>query len=65
MAKGLIQKCGKNINYANVIMGLSYFEDADQEVLSKTFVEYDWEEIKKFFIKIQSDFQKELEVLGV
>ena len=65
LAKGLIQKCGNNINYANTIMGLSYFEDAEQEILPKTFVEYDWEEIKKFFIKFQSDFETQLEMLGV
>lgn len=65
LAKGLIEKCGNNINYANTIMGLSYFEDAEQEILPKTFVEYDWEEIKKFFIKFQSEFEKELEMLGV
>lgn len=65
LAKGLIEKCGNNINYANTIMGLSYFEDAEQEILPKTFVEYNWEEIKKFFIKFQSDFEKELEMLGV
>lgn len=64
LSKGLIQKCGSNINYANTIMGLSYFEDAEQEILPKTFVEYDWEEIKKFFINFQADFQKRLEMLG-
>lgn len=63
LAKGLIQKCGNNVNYANVIMGLSYFEDAEQEILPKTFVEYDWEKIKKFFIKFQAEFQKEIEFL--
>ena len=62
LAKGLIKKCGANINYANVIMGLSYFEDAEQEILPKTFVEYNWEEIKRFFIKFQEDFQKRLEI---
>ncbi len=64
LAKGLIQKYGDNINYANTIMGLSYFEDAEQEILPKTFIEYDWEEIKAFFIKMQLDFQKNLEMLG-
>lgn len=42
-------------------MGLSYFEDAEQEVLPKTFVKYDWEEIKEFFRKFQVDFQNKLE----
>lgn len=64
LAKGLIQKCGSNINYANTIMGLSYFEDAEQEILPKTFVKYDWEEIKKFFINFQANFEKRLEFLG-
>ena len=65
LAKGLVQKCGTNVNFANVIMGLSYFEDAEQEILPRTFVEYDWEEIKKFFINFQADFQKRLEILEV
>ena len=65
IVKGLIKKYGTNVNYANIIMGLSYFEDAEQEILPKTFVEYNWEEIKKFFIKLQADFQKRLEIFGV
>ena len=65
LAKGLLKKCGNNVNFANIIMGLSYFEDAEQEILPKAFVEYNWEEIKKFFIKFQADFQKRLEILEV
>lgn len=61
LAKGLREKYGENINYLNMIMGLSYFEDAEQEILPKTFVNYNWEEIKKFFISFQLDFQKEME----
>ena len=44
-------------------MGLSYFEDAEDEILPDTFVNYDWQKIKKFFIKFQSNFQKKLENL--
>lgn len=65
LTKGLIQKCGNHINYVNTILGLSYFEDAEQEILPTTFVEYDWEEIKRFFINFQADFQKRMEILGV
>ena len=61
LVKGLIQKFGNNINYVNTIMGLSYFEDAEQEILPKTFVEYDWEEIKKFFMKFQTEFENKIE----
>lgn len=63
LAKGLIKKYGNDINYASVIMGLSYFEDAEQEVLPETFVEYDWDEIKKFFINFQKEFQEEMNKL--
>ena len=63
LVEGLIQKCGDNVNYVNIIMGLSYFEDAEDEILPDTFVNYDWQKIKKFFIKFQSNFQKKLENL--
>ena len=65
LVEGLVKKCGTNINYANLVMGLSYFEDAEQEILPKTFVEYNWEEIKKFFINFQNDFQKRLEKIEI
>lgn len=65
LTTGLIQKCGDKINYVNTIMGLSYFEDAEQEILPKTFVPYNWEEIKRFFIKFQKEFQSKLEMLGI
>lgn len=61
LAEGLIQKCGDKTNYSNIIMGLSYFEDAEQEILPKTFVEYNWEGIKKFFINFQKEFQECIE----
>lgn len=61
LAEGVIEKCGNKTNYVNIIMGLSYFEDAEQEILPKTFVEYDWEEIKKFFINYQKDFKDYIE----
>lgn len=63
LARGLIKKCGNDINYASVIMGLSYFEDAEQEILPETFVEYDWDEIKNFFINFQKEFQNEMNKL--
>lgn len=65
LANGLVQKCGNNINYVNTIMGLSYFEDAEQEILPKTFVDYDWNKIKEFFIEFQAEFQESLEILEV
>lgn len=63
IAKGLIQKCGEKTNYVNIIMGLSYFEDAEQEELPKLYVDYDWEIAKKFFLELQQKFQKVIENL--
>ena len=61
LAKGLMQKCKANVNYANIIMGLSYFEDAEDEILPNTFTDYNWENIKKFFIEFQKEVQNILE----
>ena len=61
LAEGLIEKCGNKTNYVNIIMGLSYFEDAEQEILPKTFVEYNWDEIKEFFINYQKEFKEYIE----
>ena len=61
LAEGLIEKYGNKTNYVNIIMGLSYFEDAEQEVLPKTFVKYNWEEIKDFFINYQKEFRECIE----
>lgn len=61
LASAVIKKFGTNVNYVNMIMGLSYFEDAESEELPRTFVEYDWNTIKQFFIDIQPEFQMALE----
>lgn len=61
LVEGLKQKCGENINYVNIIMGLSYFEDAEDEILPNAFVDYNWGEIKKFFIEFQKEVQNILE----
>ena len=61
LVNGLVQKCGNNVNYLNIIMGLSYFEDAEDEILPDTYVPYNWENIKKFFIEFQRKVQKCLE----
>lgn len=61
IARAVINKFGTNVNYLNMIMGLSYFEDAEVEELPKTFVKYNWDDIKKFFIEVQPKFQETLE----
>ena len=59
----MIKKYGNDVNYVKIIMGLSYFEDAENEILPQTFIEYNWEEIKEFFMNIQDEFQNQLEKL--
>lgn len=61
IAEAVVEKFGMNVNYVNMIMGLSYFDDAEDEILLETFVKYDWNEIKKYFINIQSQFKDEIE----
>ena len=61
LTEGLIEKYGNKTNYVNIIMGLSYFEDAEGEILPKTFVEYNWKEIKEFFINYQKEFKEYIE----
>lgn len=39
------------LNYFHIEKSVIYFEDAEDEILPKTYIEYDWEKIKKFYIK--------------
>lgn len=57
----IIHKYGNRPNFTYVGMGLNYFEDAEDEKLQQTFVPYDWNEIKRFFSSIQSDFFHDLD----
>lgn len=50
----LEEKYEKNkINYSHIIQSLAYFEDAEDEILPRVFIEYDWETIKKYYIDEQ------------
>ncbi len=53
------------INFYHVVKSLVYFEDADQEPLPKMLLtgkEWQWDNIKSFFIKNLNVFEKELSV---
>lgn len=39
------------LNYFHILKSIVYFEDAEDEVLPKTYIEYNWEDIKSFFKK--------------
>lgn len=39
------------LNYFHIEKSVIYFEDAEDEILPKVYIEYNWEEIKKFYIK--------------
>lgn len=47
-------KFGQEKDLTYMLMGLSYFDDAEQEELTQTFVKADWNEIKRFFIEEQA-----------
>lgn len=47
-------KFGQDFDLTYMIAGLSFFDDAEDEVLPKTFVPADWKEIKRFFKGEQS-----------
>ena len=60
----------KNTNYnaAHIAMSLKYFDDAESQVLPKTFVKCDWDTIKKFFLEneiqpIRQSVRSKLEAL--
>lgn len=47
-------KYGEGFDLTYMIAGMSFFEDAEGEVLPKVFIRADWEEIKAFFKKEQA-----------
>ena len=49
-----LAKFGDDFNFAYMIMGMSYFEDAEDEALPRVFVPADWQEIKRFFRQEQA-----------
>ena len=42
-------KFGEAFDPTYMLMGMSYFDDAESETLPKLFIQADWEEIKAFF----------------
>ena len=55
----LDKKYEKNkINYIHIIQSLSYFEDAEDEELPETYINYNWNDIKKFYIEEQRKLEK-------
>ena len=48
-------KYGENYNFSYMLMGLDYFEDADNEILPEQFVDFDWNQAKKFFVQIKKE----------
>lgn len=42
----------------HIIMSLTYFDDAENEVLPHTFIDASWTTIKKFFINVQPLFEQ-------
>lgn len=49
-------KYGEHFNFAYILMGLDYFEDAEQELLPELFTDFDWNEAKRFFVQKKKEF---------
>ncbi len=47
------RKFGETFDATYMLMSLSYFADAESEVLPKCFVKTEWDEIKSYFIGLQ------------
>ncbi|MBR1559661.1 MAG: nucleotidyl transferase AbiEii/AbiGii toxin family protein [Clostridia bacterium] len=47
------QKFGEQANLNYMLMGLTFFDDAEAEALPRLFVDADWEAIKRFFVREQ------------
>ena len=39
------------LNYFHILKSIIYFDDAEDELLPKTYIEYDWERIKGFYLE--------------
>lgn len=58
LIKLLYEKFNDKNFVINFVYSCQFFDDADKEQLSKTFVDYSWEEIKKFFINFSNKIFK-------
>ena len=47
----LKNKYGQNFNFSYMLMGLDYFEDAEDEILPELYVEFDWNKTKNYFVQ--------------
>ncbi len=47
------RKFGETFDATYMLMSLSYFADAEAEILPECFVQTDWAEIKSYFIRLQ------------
>ncbi|MEW6624766.1 MAG: nucleotidyl transferase AbiEii/AbiGii toxin family protein [Bacillota bacterium] len=44
-----------NINYYHMVKSLSYFEDAENDLMPKMLIPLKWEDVKDFFLRTQRD----------
>ena len=50
----------EKLNYFHILKSIVYFEDADDEILPKTYIDYNWEDIKNFY-KTQFEIVSKIE----
>ena len=65
LIKNLHVKYAKeDLNYYHIVKSLTYFDDAEEEVMPNMLWGYSWQEIKKYFLNRQKSFFDLLEKLG-
>ena len=52
------------INYYHIVKSFSYFDDAEQEPLSKMLISLGWQKVKHFFLEEQTRLLKKIEQFG-
>ncbi|GAV25355.1 hypothetical protein ciss_12880 [Carboxydothermus islandicus] len=47
---------GEKLNYYHIVKSLCYFDDAEEELMPEMLWNYNWDEIKKYFLGKQKEF---------
>lgn len=56
----VLKKYGSDRDLAYIGMGMSYFEDAESQILGKCYRTENWDKIKKYFVRLSDKFMHSL-----
>lgn len=61
LIEAMTEKYGTDRDFSYIGMGMSYFGDAETQILPTVYRKVDWNEIRRFFEKTSDHFMQELE----